>query len=80
MSDLTSGGYFVFNKGIFDYLDDDCVLETRPLEKLAADGQLALNAHHGNWQCMDTYKEAQTLNRAWENGSAAWKVWSDDDE
>ena len=80
VSDLTSGGYFVFNSGIFDYLDDDCVLETRPLEKLAADGQLALNAHHGSWQCMDTYKEAQRLNGAWENGSAAWKVWNDDDE
>jgi glucose-1-phosphate cytidylyltransferase len=77
MSDLTSGGYFVFGRKMFDYLDDDCVLETEPLEKLSKDGQLALYPHPGWWQCMDTFKEAGELNRVWESGKAPWKVWDE---
>lgn len=75
MSDLTSGGFFVFGRGIFDYLDEDCVLEQRPLERLAADRQLALYPHGGYWQCMDTHKEALALNEVWRGGHAPWKIW-----
>lgn len=75
MNDLTSGGFFVFDRQIFDYLDDDCVLEQRPFERLATDGELALYPHEGYWQCMDTFKEAQALNKVWEGGEAPWKTW-----
>ncbi len=75
MSDLTSGGFFVFDQKVFDYLDDDCVLEQDPLEKLAGDRQLALFAHEGYWQCMDTHKEALALNQIWNTGNAPWKTW-----
>lgn len=75
MNDLTSGGFFVFKRRIFDYLDDDCVLEQRPLQRLAADGELALWPHEGYWQCMDTFKEAQALDRVWQSGRAPWKIW-----
>jgi glucose-1-phosphate cytidylyltransferase len=75
MSDLTSGGFFVFDQRVFDYLDDDCVLEQDPLEKLAGDRQLALFAHEGYWQCMDTHKEALALNQVWNTGNAPWKTW-----
>ena len=75
MSDLTSGGFFVFDKKVFDYLDDDCVLEQGPLEQLAGDRQLALFAHDGYWQCMDTHKEALALNKVWNTGNAPWKTW-----
>lgn len=75
MHDLTPGGFFVFSRKIFDYLDDNCTLETRPLEELAAVGELALFPHHGFWYCMDTYKETLSLNEMWENGNARWKVW-----
>jgi len=75
MSDLTSGGFFVFDKRVFDYLDDDCVLEQGPLEKLAGDRQLALFAHDGYWQCMDTHKEALALNQVWDAGNPPWKTW-----
>jgi len=75
MSDLTSGGFFVFDRKVFDYLDDECVLEQGPLEQLANDRQLALFAHDGYWQCMDTHKEALALNQLWDTGTAPWKTW-----
>ena len=75
MTDMTSGGFFVMNKQIFDYLDDECVLEVGPIDKLSADGQLALYTHDGFWFSMDTYKEALTLNDMWARGDAPWKLW-----
>jgi len=72
-----NGGFFVFERGALDYLDDDasCVLERDPLERLAADGQLSVFRHHGFWQCMDTYREQQYLAQLWESGRAPWKLW-----
>jgi glucose-1-phosphate cytidylyltransferase len=77
MTDLTSGGFFVMNKGVFDYLDTDpgCVLEVGPIDQLSRDRQLALFEHDGFWFSMDTYKEALTLNELWAGGDAPWKVW-----
>lgn len=75
MNDLIPGGYFVFNRGIFDYLDAECILEHGPFEALAKAGELALYPHHGFWFCMDTFKEALTLNEMWKGGEVPWKIW-----
>jgi glucose-1-phosphate cytidylyltransferase len=74
---LINGGFFVFNKKIFDYLstDDDCDLEFGPLEKIAQEGQLMVWRHQGFWACMDTLRDMDYLNRLWDEGKAAWKIW-----
>ena len=74
---LMSAGYFVLERGVFDYLGgDDCVFERDPLERLAADGQLMAYRHEGFFYAMDTYREYQYLNELWHNNSAPWKVWA----
>lgn len=71
-----NGGFFVFEPGIFKYINgDDTVLEREPLENLARDGQLMAFKHEGFWQCMDTLRDKQLLEKLWENGKAPWKVW-----
>ena len=70
-----NGGFFIFEPKIFDYLNDDCVLEQEPLENLASQGELMAFEHTGFWQPMDTYRETQELNQLWENGLAPWKNW-----
>lgn len=77
IEDFVSGGYFVFRKDVFDYLSEDesCVLEAAPLSNLAKQGQLSVYHHGGFWQCMDTYRDYQELNRIWEEGKRTWKVW-----
>ncbi len=70
-----NGGFFVFEPGVFDYLDDECVLEQAPLEALAKDGQLMAFRHEGFWQPMDTYREFTMLNEMWDRDEAPWKVW-----
>lgn len=74
---LINGGFFVFNRGIFDYLseNENCDLEIGPLEKIAAEGQLMVYKHTGSWACMDTIRDMEYLNKLWREGQAAWKVW-----
>ena len=68
-----NGGFFVFERGVFDYLDGDAtILEGAPLERLAADGQLMGYQHKGFWQCMDTLREKNLLNDLWLSGRAPW--------
>ena len=74
---LINGGYFVFNRAIFDYLspDDSCDLEVGPLEQIAKDGQLLVYKHRGFWTCMDTLRDVEYLNKLWVSGQAKWKKW-----
>ena len=74
---LVSGGFFVFNKNIFDHLfvDDDCDLEIGVLERIANEGELMVCKHEGFWACMDTYRDVELLNRLWEEDKAEWKIW-----
>ena len=70
-----NAGFMVFEPAVFDYLDDNCILEQTPLEALAKDQQLAAYRHEGFWQPMDTYREFEMLNDLWDSGDAPWKVW-----
>jgi glucose-1-phosphate cytidylyltransferase len=74
---LINGGFFVFNRGIFDYLTEDigCDLEYGPLEKIAREGQLMAYKHGGFWACMDTLRDMDYLNGLWGKNQAAWKIW-----
>ena len=69
-----NGGFFVFEREIFDYLDENSVLEKQPFETLARDGELMAYQHNGFWKCMDTFKDNRELNDLWET-TAPWKVW-----
>jgi len=50
-TDYINGGFFVFNREFFKYVDTDnsCVLEREPLEQLAKNGELAIYRHNGYW-------------------------------
>lgn len=74
-----NGGYFVFDRAVFDYFPDDAMLEQEPLLNLTKDGQLMAWRHNGFWQPMDTFREATMLNQLWASGMAPWRVWSDID-
>ncbi len=70
-----NGGFFVFSRKIFEYLDEECTLEREPLERLASEGQLAVYQHEGYWRCMDTYREMKVLEEEWQSGKPGWKMW-----
>ena len=55
-----------------DYESD---LEFGTLEKLAKEGQVMTFFHDGFWECADTVRDIENVNKLWESGSAPWKVW-----
>lgn len=57
-----NGGFFIFNREIFDYIQDDQTsLEQNPLETLSKKGELMAFKHNGFWQCMDTIRDRDYL-------------------
>ena len=54
---------------------DATVWERDPLERLAADGQLAAYRYKGFWQPMDTLRDKRELEQLWASGKAPWKCW-----
>jgi len=70
-----NAGFFVFNKKIFNYLENNSILETLPMEKLSKDKQLIAFVYKGFWEGMDTYKDTRMLNKAYNEGNAKWMTW-----
>ena len=59
-----NGGFFVMEPGFFKFLrNDNTILERNPLERVARMNQLAAFKHEGFWQCMDTKKDKDFLNK-----------------
>ncbi len=71
-----NGGFFVFEKEIFDYIkNDNTILEKDPLENLSRGNQLAAYKHAGFWYAMDTLRDKNHLEQLWKSGNAPWKIW-----
>lgn len=71
-----NGGFFVLSPKVMDYIDGDAsIWERKPLERLAADGELKAFKHEGFWQAMDTLRDKVKLEELWSSGNAPWKIW-----
>lgn len=76
--DLINIGFMVFEPELFDYIDGDTtIFEKGPLAKLVEEKQMAGYIHTGYWQCMDTVREKQDLEKLWRSGNVPWKIWAD---
>lgn len=75
---LINIGFMVCQPEFINYIEgDNTVLEKAPLETVAKLGQLMAYKHEGFWQCMDTVREKEQLEKLWAAGQAPWKVWAD---
>jgi glucose-1-phosphate cytidylyltransferase len=71
-----NGGFFVLSPQVLDYVDtDDTVWEKEPLECLAREGNLSAYFHRGFWHPLDTLRDKNYLEHAWNSGQAPWKTW-----
>lgn len=74
--DLINIGFMVFEPELFDYINDDStIFEKEPMMRLVQENQLQAFIHKGYWQCMDTLREKQQLEKLWESNTAPWKIW-----
>ena len=59
-----NGGFFVIEPDFFNFIEgDNTYLEREPLEKAAHKGELFAYKHNGFWQCMDTKRDRDKLNK-----------------
>ena len=59
-----NGGFFVFEPEIFKYLKNDSTyLERDPFEKLAKKKKIKAFKYNGFWQCMDTKRDKDLLDK-----------------
>lgn len=59
-----NGGFFVFEPKIFKYIrDDKTYLEREPLQQISKKGQLLAYKHKGFWQCMDTLRDKNLMEK-----------------
>jgi glucose-1-phosphate cytidylyltransferase len=79
-SDLwINGGYFMFRRDIFDYLQPGEELVMEPFQRLIKDEQLLAFQYSGFWAPMDTLKDRDDLEHLWEDGRPPWAVWLSDE-
>ena len=71
MKEWVNGGYFVFNKEIFDYIEDGDDLEKEVFAKLTKQQSLSAYRHPGLWKSMNTPKEMNELDKMFEKGEFA---------
>ena len=71
-----NGGFFVLEPSVFSLIQGDkTIWERDPLEKLVEEQQLMVFKHTGYWQCMDTVRDKQVLEKEWFSEQPAWKNW-----
>ena len=70
-----NGGFFVFRKGIFDYIHKGEELVHEPFRRLIEERQLISYQHPGFWGCMDTFKDKMMLDDLYAKGVAPWEPW-----
>ena len=59
-----NGGFFVMEPKFLKFIrNDNTYLEREPLEKMSKKRQLAAFRHEGFWQCMDTKRDRDKLNK-----------------
>ena len=74
-----NAGFMVLSPEVLDYISDDTIMfEREPMEKLAAEGEMMCYRHRGFWQCMDTLRDKEKLEKLWYDGRAPWRVWREE--
>lgn len=71
-----NAGFMVLQPEVLDYIEgDSTVFEQAPLMNIARDGQMNAYRHEGFWQCMDTMRDKERLEKLWNDDKAPWKIW-----
>jgi len=73
-----NGGFFVFKKEIFDYIQEGEELVEKPFQRLISEQQLFSYKYKGFWKSMDTFKDKITFDRMYANSHSPWEVWKND--
>ena len=74
-SNRVNGGYFIFRRELFDYIQEGEELVEQPFRRLIAEQKLLAYPCDGFWASMDTFKEKRHLDELCVHGNGPWEVW-----
>ncbi len=70
-----NGGFFVFDKKIFQFLrSDQEMLERKPMDRITKKAELAAFKHDDFWQCMDTKRDKDLLETLYKKNKSLWLI------
>lgn len=73
INSMINGGYFVLDPKIFDFINgDDTIFEQEPLNSLCTARELNAFIHSGFWQCMDTPRDWELLEKLANSDNPPW--------
>ena len=76
-----NGGWFVFKKEIFDYINEGEDITHEPFQRLIDEKQLVVHdfasAPTWFWASMDTYKDKSKLDDLAAKENRPWEIWND---
>lgn len=77
---LINCGFMVLEPKVFDLIDgDNTAFEKYPMEELVRRKQMVAYNHKGFWQCMDTLRDKNQLEKMWDSNNAPWATWLKDE-
>ena len=71
-----NGGFFIFKKEIFDFMNEGEELVEEPFRRLIKEKQLMSYRHDGFWKAMDTYKDKIEFEKMHTDGNRLWEMWN----
>jgi glucose-1-phosphate cytidylyltransferase len=72
-----NGGFFIFRKEIFNYIQEGDELVEAPFQRLIEANLLMAFKYEGFWRPMDTLKDKQILEDLVEKGTMPWRLNTD---
>jgi glucose-1-phosphate cytidylyltransferase len=70
-----NGGFFLFRKEIFDYMENGEELVEQPFARLIAEEQLVTHRHTGFFASIDTLREKVMFDEMFARGDTPWALW-----
>lgn len=68
-----NGGFMVCEPGFLNLIPEtNVMLEREPFTNAVQEGMLAAYRHKGYWQCMDSKRDKEHLDKLWDAGNAPW--------
>jgi glucose-1-phosphate cytidylyltransferase len=71
-----NGGFFVFKRDIFRYMQPGEELVLQPFQRLIRDCQLVAYRYDGFWLAVDTAKDKHRVDELFASGRPPWQVWN----
>lgn len=72
-----NGGFFIFRKEIFDYIEDGEELVYEPFRRLIAKERLMTHQHNGFFASIDTLREKMMFDDMFARGETPWALWDE---